>query len=324
MMDDKGKNAEILADKGFAYLRDGDYDEALMIAKKLEELRYTAAFDIAAQAHAGLGNLEKAVEVLERGVTEEPDCWLNWQLLGNYRSYIGDYDPAAEAYDRALRCPDSWQDSVRLNQAILAVKRDENEEALRFLEKVKDPKLTLRAAYTNVSALHRLGRLDEALTLADVHLDRDRDAGDDEESLAGITASRGRIRIEQSAPSDEVRLTTMDALEEYWCSGELLARVRDIDGCYSRKSQYFRLLIHVRIPADHPSYQEVKGYFITYDVVAETPDNALKWVREFEQIDKSLGTLCIEESDVLEERPDDPMGVYWRTGRSYYENEDDE
>jgi hypothetical protein len=34
--------------------------------------------------------------------------------------------------------------------------------------------------------------------------------------------------------------------------------------------------------------------------------------------------LNIEKSEILEKRPEDPMGVYWRTDREYYEDVGDD
>ena len=54
-------------------MREEEFDQALKIASRLEKLRYSAAFEIGALAHAGQGNLTEAVALLERGVEKAPD-----------------------------------------------------------------------------------------------------------------------------------------------------------------------------------------------------------------------------------------------------------
>jgi tetratricopeptide (TPR) repeat protein len=322
--DERRKRSEELADTGFALIREGNYEEALGIAGELEELRFSAAFDIAAQAHSGLGDLQKAVETLERGVAKAPTCWLNWELLGSCRSDMGDYSGAEGAYEQALTCPAPSEDSIRLNQAILANRRGNHAQALNYLDMVGEPGLSLRAAVARITALEGMGRIDEALSVADACLAKEWEEEDVSEWLSYIAASQGRMRLGKGCSPNSVRRSAMNALEEFGSDGDLLALIRDIDGCYSTEAQYFRLLIHAKVAADQSMHQEAKGYFVSYDVVAETPERALVWVQEFECADSVPATLCIEEEEVLEERPGDPMGVYWRSGRCYYMDEDEE
>jgi hypothetical protein len=61
------RRAQKLAETGYQCLRDRDAEGALKIAGQLDELRYTATFEIAALAHAQRGDLEAAVAVLRRG-----------------------------------------------------------------------------------------------------------------------------------------------------------------------------------------------------------------------------------------------------------------
>ena len=320
----KRVKAEKLAEEGFALLQEGNYQAALDISRQLEEIRYSAAFEIAAQAYVGLGDLSRAVATLERGVKEAPDAWVNWQLLGNYRSDMGNYEKAADAYERALQCPKVSEPSVRLNQAILAERCEDYGRALGLLDMIRDEHLALETADVRITTLWGLGELDDALSLADACLAADPRSECDTETLARIAANQGRLRLEKGWPSDEVRTSVMDSLAAFPGNEKLLALVRDIDGCFSKKAQYFRILIHAKIPEKHPLHKDVKGYFVPYDVVAETPEHALKWVREFEHDEGCPISLTIEESEVLEGRPKDPMGVYRIAGRAYYQEDDED
>jgi hypothetical protein len=113
----------------------------------------------------------------------------------------------------------------------------------------------------------------------------------------------------------------MESIDKFGFNRDLLALLRDIDGRSSKKSNYFRLLVHIRLSKDDPMYGKADGCFITYDVVSETAEKALVFVAEFENYYAAPAELRIEESEVLEKRPNDPMGVYRRAGRSYYKDE---
>lgn len=118
-----------------------------------------------------------------------------------------------------------------------------------------------------------------------------------------------------------MRRYAFEALEKYdWNNNYLLALIRDIGGRYSANACYFRLLVHCRVPEASPRFEAGKElhFFVSYDVVADSPEEALEILREYEETD-IRPALEIEECDPLEERPEDPKGVYWRTRHHYYD-----
>ena len=111
---------EALADKGFEYVNSSDYEHALIIAAQLKKSRYTACFEIAALAHAGMEQKEKAVAVLEEGTSVAPDLWINWELLGNYLSDLGRYKEFEVIAEDALQAVDfiiTHEDDPRIRKA---------------------------------------------------------------------------------------------------------------------------------------------------------------------------------------------------------------
>lgn len=322
MVDDiKKKRTEKLADQGFQFLSDERYEEAIEISKQLEELRYTAAFDIGAQAYCGLGDMDKAIETLKRGIEIQPQCWPNLQLLGNYLSDIGEYEEAESKYEQALRCEDAWEDSLYLNQAILANRREKYDKALSVLELINDDEFRLHITEITLTAYKGKGLINEAIELAENTIaswNGDETNGD---IVGRIAASLGRMWISQGKAKSEVREWAFNSLEYDETNSMLLALIRDIDDKYSDSAKYFRLFVHCMIPFTHPSYGEAIGYFVTYHVVADTKDEALLFASEFEDEDFRMN-LTIEESEILEPRPDSPKGVYWYSERAFYESDE--
>jgi tetratricopeptide (TPR) repeat protein len=311
------KRTERLCDAGFTHLRNGDFEAALEVATELEKIGYTAAFDIAAQAHASAGNLEQAVQVLERGLALAPDAWPNWQLLGNYQSDLGRYEEAAEAYARALACPDAWQSSILLNQAILLSRLDRHEEALGVLAQADDPELGAELADAKVYALVRLGRAHEAAELAQgILCDPDLD-GIDPALIARVIGNLARARWQLGASEQEVRELALEALEMERNDPGTLELLRELAALRSDHGKYLRVVLHARIPP--AAGAEMLGFYASYDVVADDAHEALQFIRALEH-DDVLALVEISEMTVVEPCPGELKGVYGRSDRVYYDS----
>lgn len=96
--------------------------------------------------------------------------------------------------------------------------------------------------------------------------------------------------------------------------------IRDLDNVYSDRAGYYRLLVHGKFPETESPGLDVRGFFCTCDVVADSPAEALQFIQRLDRREPIAG-LAIEESQVLEPRPRDPKGVYWCSGRTYHDRD---
>jgi tetratricopeptide (TPR) repeat protein len=311
------KRTENLSDEGFACIGDGDFDRALEISIELEYQRFSAAFDIGAQAYTGLGEYEKAIETLKRGVKLAPNVWLNWQLLGNCLSDFDELDEARDAYECALKCENVWHDSVYLNQAILSNRSDNYSRALEQVKKVQDDELYFHKKEVEISALNGLSLFDDAIDVADKVFSLE-DYAEDEEVVGRIAALVGRVYLKQGKTKNEVRDYAVKSLSYDSNSRMLLALIRDIDNKYSSTANYYRACIHCVVSVTSPDYHDIKGYYCNYDVVAESTEELLEFVKVFEDGVVEGGNYIIDEYEILEKNSEDPCGVYSRSGRSSY------
>jgi tetratricopeptide (TPR) repeat protein len=313
------RKAETLAEAGYQCLRHGDAAGALKIANELEELQCATAFEIAALAHAQLGDLQAAVAVLRTGLELAPKVWPCWQLLGNVLSDLRRYDDAAAAYEEALGCPDVRAASVRLNQAILASRRGEPDQALMYLDQIPTSDLTLPVGSARVHALVASGQVGEALRIGQALLAQG--GSEDPAAMAQLAAAVGSARLAQGATADEILAFALDALEAYERSNlQLLALIRTADGQRSAAAKYFRVTVDARIPSRDPLSQLGGGYIVKYDLVADSVAEALGFVERMEA-PAVRGNLRVSDHEVVEDRPDDPKGVYRRSDRFYYPRE---
>jgi tetratricopeptide (TPR) repeat protein len=316
------RRVEELTERGHARLREDDPDGALEVARELESLRSTAAFEIAALAHAARGETEEGIAVLRRGLDLAGGPWLNRQLLGNLLSDADRPDEAEEAFLAALEHDDVWASSVHLNRAILRLRRGAPEEALRILDRCDDPDLALRVADIRVASLRALARIDEAAEAGRAAIeafDPETAGPDDRYTLGRLLAQMGWIGLGRGADAAGIRASAVGALESCGDVPDLLAVIRDADGRFSPDARYLRLLVHARVPPEETAY-DIVGFYRRYDVVAENAMEALEIVRDLEP----PWPLSVEEVEDVEPRPDEPMGVYRRSGRHGYVSEGSE
>jgi tetratricopeptide (TPR) repeat protein len=112
--------------------------EAERVARELHSLRYSGAFEIDALVALARDDLPAAERHLEKGLEVAPGVWGLWQLLGNVRSDLGRFDDAADAYREALTCEGASAESIRLNCAILDMRRGRIEVARDTLAALLD------------------------------------------------------------------------------------------------------------------------------------------------------------------------------------------
>ena len=311
-----------LVNQGFQHLHAREFEKALDVARQLEELQCFAAFELAALAHKGVGDREEAVRVLQRGAEAAPEVWSDWQLLGNSFSDLDRVKEAEAAYDQALRCEKVWTDSIRLNQAVLASRRERFDEALELLGQVVDVELRYHATEHRVNILRRLDRTDEAAAMAEAILEEEHGKEGDAESLARTAAALGRIHLEQGRDRTQLRERILKWMDQYRraCT-PLMAVLRDVDGLWSDRARSFKLTVNVTFPDDHLLRAESAGFYVVCDVVADDVDEAMYFVRRLEAED--LGeTFEIDQQRESDVDPQLLKGVYWRSGRVFYGDKD--
>ena len=106
-------------------------------------------------------------------------------------------------------------------------------------------------------------------------------------------------------------------------TGTILSLIRKLDNESSPKARYYRLLVTARLRPDDPRRERGPMFQVTYDAVVDNPQEGLKYVRDFEEFfEEGDADWEIDEAVDLEERPDQPKGVYWRSGRSWAEDQE--
>jgi tetratricopeptide (TPR) repeat protein len=310
-----------LYEEAMRKLDDDAYEEAIALGDCLERLGFSGAFEVIALARAGQDDLEGAVATLRRGVSVAPSVWLLWQMLGNYLSDLERADEALEAYARALGCPGADRASVHYNRALALSRAGRHADALAACDEVVDGPCAQRAAFLRARTLNWLGRHEEAFHAGEALLARLEEGGDDgsndrenalgECALALLKGRRdepGALRMAEEAIGGGRFVSS---------AAEVMRLVR---GARSPRARALRLRVGGRW-LDHPDRGST-GFLRVFQVIAETPEQALAYARDFEPT-FCHASLHVEHVEGDELAPDALEGVYWASGHVLFPLERD-
>src|SRR5262245_37274895 len=308
-MANKSNRAEQLMEEAFEALAGHDTKRALRIGRELKKLRHSSNFEIMALAHVAEGQIEQAVAVLKEGVVAAPTVWRLWQLLGNCYSDLERFQESHASYRRALECPEADAGTIHLNRAIAMEREEEHEEAIQALSEVRSEELQLRRIAMTIDLLNALGRHSEARILGEEAVRIDAPEEEDRASLASIYAGLGRAIWEQGRRSGEALDWAWKAVALEKDEATALWLIREITHRQSPSARYMRLLIRGRWNESITDDEEPPGFYVTYEVVADSREEAMEMIRPFEPA-AVRESLSLERCDILEKAPDQPVGVY--------------
>lgn len=303
------KKVEALIDKGRRYLELEDYDKAIKVGQQIERECHSYAFELMALAYAAKGDLQKAITTLERGVKLAPAAWLLWQLLGNYYSDLSRWDDAQQAYVHALDCPNADQSSVNYNIALAFLREGKNADALRHADQVVSPELQLKAAALKIDIFDAHGDTNKAISYAEQVLSElnvdDAESLDEDEAadIARIYSAYAGAELKKGNADQALELT-WHALSLWKCTEKAMWLLREIENKRSNQAKYHRLIIEGAWP------ESSEGFFVTYGVVADNPEEAFDLAARFEP-DYDRESLEVKECEVSDEQNEDLKGVYY-------------
>jgi tetratricopeptide (TPR) repeat protein len=307
--------AEELLRKGHEAVNRGHYIEARKISKTLLRMRFTGGFEIAALNLQKAGKPKAAVRILERGVRKGPKVWLLWQLLGNLRSDLGDFDGASKDYDRALACPNVNPSSVHLNRAILMDRQGKYEESINALVLVQDEDLSLRADAVRLGLLNGMERYEEAAELAKAILDELSTSEEGAELVASVKADLGLAIWKAKGDRESALQFAYAAIDSFPNCKQALWLIREIEGKKSSRAKHLCVIVQGTIGIVDNSEN---GFYQTFDVVADNEREALGYIRRLFPAEIQV-SLRIDEFEEKGPKPTEPKGVYRLSARFYFD-----
>lgn len=297
--------------EGYNALEVADLERALQVSRELYDHRHTASFEIEARARWEMGDTERAIEVLQEGTERAPEIFTLWDYLGSYLSDEERYDEALAAYYRAREAENAPVEAVDFNIAIIYQRQDRHERALALLDTVTPseelPEMAIEGS--KAYSLNELGKHSDALAKSAAMLSSIQEEDDVEpESVARLMSEHAYalwvLGVHEAAYLEANEAVALDKTNRRasWLIREILDE-------HSSNSKAWRIIVRGRWAGLMEDSDEDYGFFATYIVVADAPEETLEYIRAFEPEEVRF-TLEIESAIEVEDKPDVPMGVY--------------
>ncbi len=301
---------EELLDRAHEHLALGEFELALDVAEELRALDRSAAHEVRALALASTGHVDEAAAGLEAAVSDAPDSWRLWMLLGNFACELGEPDRAHEAFERARTCSGAVQGVVAFDQAVLYEAQGELARAFDLLEGLgeqDDVDLATRLDALFARILTGMGMAERALELVDDRIEDSDGEGLEVVSLAELLTERARalgaLGAEQ-ADAVEALLLALDLEPSFLPASDLL---RELENHRSGASRLFHVVVEVHEPVlgSSPAQPGLDGHFRSFRVIAESAEEAGEYALRHEQASFASVVSCEDRAPM----PGELMGV---------------
>ncbi|HVL39827.1 MAG TPA: tetratricopeptide repeat protein [Fimbriimonadaceae bacterium] len=314
---DRQQAADRLLRLGYDYLDQDEPKKALKVADRLRKLGNSGSAEIAGRAFWMLGEGGEAIRVLEDGTRRWPAVGILWSYLGEYLSETGSYEAAIEAFEKARSLGSAWVD---YNIALVLWRMGRPAEALVVAHRIDDseggPPLTDRK-WLEACALIDLGRAPEAVELMEfVVQEHGKRVTPD---LLSKMLSTYALALLRAGRADEAVPLAWQAIELDKRSMTAASVIRESAGDKSELAKEWRVLVEGVWHEPIEGTKRRPGFYATYFVVADDPEEALELVRPFEP-EGVRATLVLGEAEAVREAPSDFKGVLEAvSGYSFFE-----
>ena len=301
-------------EQGLGLIEEGKIDEALQVARILEERCFTGCFDLDYRAHLARGEEVEGLQALERGTQVAPDAWYLWKLIGIHHSDREAWDEARTAFGKALA--NQWVDpsDIHCNLAVLESRAQRPAEARAHIAQISEPNAFAFARTIEIDLLQQEERFDEALAAARAWLEGypDGDLGLRAEVFAKIAD------VLRLSGSDDVAVEAElnHAIELDNANPKAARIIREIGHETSAAAKMWRLLVQGIIRTPMPATDEGRqpfGFVTAWFVVADDIDQAMGFIRRFEPAERHE-SLKVADAEEIQPAPEALLGVYERRG----------
>lgn len=311
-----------LMKEAYEHLEAFNLAEAMKIARKLEAINYSGAYEVMALAQQKEGEPELAMRTLEEGLRRAPSVWLLWQLLGNIASDQGLFAKAEEAYRQALLCPGCDRSWVHYNAALALKRQSRLDEALAELEKVSSTELEHDCLALLISLLNEKGRWDESIDLASdlvSTIETCPDPGDDDmRILAQVYSLLAQALWEGRADGASALAAAFRSIELNKADQLAMRIIREVRNKRSDRAKRFKVVVQGRWHKPFEGERRTPGFFTSYEVVADSLAECLEIIKEFEP-PAVARSLRIDTAEELPASGDELKGMYWRGGYAFFQ-----
>jgi tetratricopeptide (TPR) repeat protein len=232
----------------------------------------------------------------------------------HYLSDMGRYGEALEAFRNGLACDGAPQDSFLYNLAIVYQRMGEHKNALQLFDQTERairelpvPLLETARAYSLIH-LQRYAEAERALQHAQRTLDTLSAPRTRLSTEAMTLAYMGLIYHKRDGDSALARQYAERALRLDKENHDAIALIRATNPIAEKPTPLWHILVEGVWDEPLEGVRTPIGFFANYWVVADTPDEALEYIRPFEP-PSARASLKVSEAEVEDTVQGEPKGV---------------
>ncbi|MEM6766972.1 MAG: tetratricopeptide repeat protein [Bacteroidota bacterium] len=302
---------EDLVFQAWNHLELEEYEEAEKLASSLMKLPEEAGFRIQSMIWVARENEQKALEVLEQGLTALPNEWHLWLQYGNMLSQVGRFEEALESFDNGLATEPDQPAWLYLNQAVVYFRQGQIDEALTLLQSIDDPAVITEAFSLQLSMLDQVDRHDLILEIATDELEilPVPETMEEASKLSQICSQIANAAWYEDKSKEEVFHYLRQSISFDRTNPQAIWLWREAYPEFIDSPKEFQLLVQGRFQTQE-GQEEQSLFLTTYALVAGSTDHALRLIQAYEIEEVNTETLEILEVEEGESESAQAVGIY--------------
>ncbi|RMG27063.1 MAG: hypothetical protein D6730_07950 [Bacteroidetes bacterium] len=312
---------ESLIQQAWAQLEEGDSQPARELGEQLIAAGKQVGYLLKAASLEQEEDWEAAIRILSAGTEAHPGSWELWLSLGNMQVNLENWEAALAAYGRAAACPQAASGIIELHKAVAYTRMLDFDQALNTLQALVGSEVRNSAFLQKIELLHQLGHHKLILELVEEELESLAVPEDEEEAreMSRICSCIASACWYEEESEEMIQHYLKQAIEYDRTNPENLLLLREMAADFSDQARLYELLLKGK-------WQEEEGrqaseFFCAYEVVADSQEEALAYIRAYEPEPILKDSLEIVEVDTSEAEEDEPKGIYVVTDLAFVEIE---
>ncbi len=298
-----------LIEDAYLLIAEGRLEEARAMAQELVNNRVEAGFEILASISMADSDIDGAISHLEQGIDLLPDAFRLWLQKGEFLASAGRFEDADDALNEAMATRDSVPDMVKLARGHLLFLQEKIDDALNVLQEIEHPEYYLDALLEQVFILDTVGQYQMLMEIAQEETADLEEPETEEEALilSEIFAYIAKAAYQLDHPEEEVQ-SYLDLSLDLDRSNEMaLWLIREQHISFSDHAKVYFLEVVGKIADPQAVHKEFQT---SYQVVADSVEEALGYIRQFEGNLIDPKSLKVIDQEVQSNPEDLSKGIY--------------
>ncbi|MDX1907928.1 MAG: DUF5717 family protein [Bacteroidia bacterium] len=315
---------EQLIEEGWKAYEEQEFEQAADTASQLIEAGEESGYILLANVRQEEEDMPGAEALLREGMEKLPESWQIPQHLGTLLSAKGELDAALEVFDVAdQHVTEDERDFIRMSRATVYYQQQAFDAALEALQAIEHPDLVFDALSYQMTILDEQEEYAEIIDMAEDALAElpDPESTEDVDALSRIymhiASAWWHKEKDKETATDYIR----EAVELDRSNPDTLWLIREINGVRSEKARLFSLLVSGQLEDENANPVD---FLATYAAIADSEEEALEMIRDFEVEAVDKDSLKVVESASDDNEDDDPKGLYMVGEFGFFSGDEEE